>query len=68
MPPVAPHEVTDPADDAELQKVREWLVDRPIQDLLTKAVIDSINHVLDGAATSRFDLHDPNVDSDERSS
>lgn len=68
VPPLPPHPVTAPEDDEDLQRVRDWLVARPLQDLLTKAVVDAINYVLDGASTGRFDLNDPEVDSDERSS
>ncbi|WP_181282189.1 NaeI family type II restriction endonuclease [Arthrobacter woluwensis] len=36
--------------------------------MLSEAVDDSVKYVLDGARTWRFDLLDPRVDSDERSS
>lgn len=66
--PLPPHPLTPPEDDADLQAVVDWLRDRPVQELMTGAVVDAINYVLDGASTGRFDLHDPEVDSDERSS
>ncbi|MGV9411752.1 NaeI family type II restriction endonuclease [Nocardia sp. NPDC003693] len=54
--------------DEELQAVYSWLIAEPVVDKLRKAVDDAIRYVLDGARTWRFDLHDPKVDSDERSS
>lgn len=66
--PLPPHQITSPAEDVALQKVREWLLAQPLQERLTTAVIDAINYTLDGASTGRFDLNDPEVDSDERSS
>lgn len=63
-----PHAIKAPADDLELLRVYDWLMDRPIADLLRQAVDESIKYVLDGARTWRFDLNDPEVDSDERSS
>lgn len=44
-----------------------WLLAQPLAPLLTDAVHDSIQYVLDGARTGRFDLDDPEVDTDERS-
>jgi len=41
---------------------------QPIEDVLKTAVDDAVRYVLDGARTWRFDLLDPKVDSDERSS
>ncbi|WP_245958675.1 NaeI family type II restriction endonuclease [Microbacterium bovistercoris] len=45
-----------------------WLRARPIDTLLRDAVDSAVKYVLDGARTWRFDLNDPSVDSDERSS
>ncbi len=66
VPP--PHDILDPILDSELQSVLAWLKARPIIDLLRAAVDDAVKYVLDGARTWRFDLTDPAVDSDERSS
>jgi hypothetical protein len=41
---------------------------RPVAELLRDAVDSAVKYVLDGARTWRFDLNDPAVDSDERSS
>ncbi|MER7608470.1 NaeI family type II restriction endonuclease [Nocardioides sp. NPDC127503] len=64
----APHRVVDPADDEDLQAVHSWLVAQPVDALLRTATDDAVRYVLDGARTWRFDLMDPKVDSDERSS
>lgn len=64
----AAHVVAHPDDDAELQTVHEWLTARPIAELLRTATDNAVKYVLDGARTWRFDLLDPRVDSDERSS
>lgn len=64
----AAHEILDIDDDAELLAVYTWLRERPIADLLRSAVDDAVKYVLDGARTWRFNLTDPKVDSDERSS
>lgn len=62
------HTVIRPEDDDDLQAVHRWLRDRPVTDLLRTATDDAVRYVLDGARTWRFDLMDPKVDSDERSS
>src|SRR4051794_32170046 len=62
------HIVAPPEADADLQAVYHWLMARPVDDLLRTATDDAIRYVLDGARTWRFDLLDPKVDSDERSS
>lgn len=62
------HTVLDPVNDLELQAVYAWMTERPVGALLRSAVDDAIKYVLDGARTWRFDLLDPSVDSDERSS
>lgn len=46
----------------------KWLSAQPLADLLRAATDDAVKYVLDGARTWRFDLLDPKVDSDERSS
>ena len=63
-----PHRLEDPADDADLQAVYAWLSSHPLERLLTSAVDDAVQYVLDGARTWRFDLDSPDVDSDERRS
>lgn len=62
------HVIIDPPQDAEFQAVRAWLMAQPLTDLLRTAADDAVKYVLDGARTWRFDLLDPKVDSDERSS
>lgn len=47
-------------------QVLTWLRSTPIEQLMTGAVIEAIEYVLDGARTFRFDLSSPEVDSDER--
>lgn len=61
-----PHIIYDPMDDADLLRVYDWLMDTPLEALLTGAVQDAIEYVLDGGRTWRFDLDSPEVDSDER--
>ena len=61
-----PHVIDDPGTDADLQLVHGWLKLQPLHELLTGAVNDAIEYVLDGARTWRFDLNSPEVDSDER--
>lgn len=62
------HVLEDPVNDRELYRVYRWLRNKPISELLQLAVDDAVKYVLDGARTWRFDLLDPRVDSDERSS
>lgn len=62
------HPIEDPIDDLALQLVYRWLRERPVEELLRTAVDEAVKYVLDGARTWRFDLMDPSVDSDERSS
>lgn len=61
-----PHVIESPYDDGDLQLVYEWLRMRPLETLLTGAVFDAVEYVLDGSRTWRFDLNSPDVDSDER--
>lgn len=63
-----PHRVYRPDDDGDLQAVHQWLMARPVVDMLRTATDDAVRYVLDGARTWRFDLMDSKVDSDERSS
>ncbi|AXJ10220.1 hypothetical protein CFN17_11760 [Arthrobacter sp. PM3] len=62
------HEIQSPEFDLDLWRVYEWLLDRPIGELLRIATDDAVKYVLDGARTWRFDLSDQSVDSDERAS
>ncbi|GAB3597993.1 NaeI family type II restriction endonuclease [Microbacterium tumbae] len=62
------HLILDPIDDQELMTVYSWLRAMPVENLLRVAVDEAVKYVLDGARTWRFDLMDPAVDSDERSS
>lgn len=60
------HIIVHPDHDHDLQKVLAWIRETPAVELMTKAVIETIEYVLDGARTFRFDLDSPEVDSDER--
>lgn len=60
------HAIAHPDDDHELQRVLAWIVSTPLEVLMTSAVTEAIEYVLDGARTFRFDLNSPEVDSDER--
>ncbi|MEQ7845802.1 NaeI family type II restriction endonuclease [Nocardioides kribbensis] len=62
----APHKIAHPDDDVELQQVLAWLQSSAVDQLMTGAVVEAIEYVLDGARTFRFDLDSPEVDSDER--
>lgn len=66
--PSPEHCIVDPRQDVELQAVRRWLLERPLEELLTRAVDDAVKYVLDGSRSGRFDLDAPDVDSDERAS
>lgn len=66
--PSVEHVLVGPDDDTELQAVHRWLVARDVTEQLSTAVDSAVRYVLDGARTWRFDLRDPRVDSDERSS
>lgn len=67
LEPATPHGVLRPEDDAELQTVRGWFRRQTnTESLMTLAVVRSIEYVLDGPLTGRFDLDDAEVDSDER--
>lgn len=61
-----PHAIAHPDDDHELQQVLAWIQSTPVEQLMTNAVVEAIEYVLDGAKTFRFDLDAPDVDSDER--
>lgn len=63
------HTIEAPADDTDLQQVLAWLQARPQLEIeLRDAITSAIDYVLEGSLSGRFYLHDPEVDSDERSS
>ncbi|RZD57194.1 hypothetical protein C0Q59_22560 [Streptomyces albidoflavus] len=57
-----------PEDDEELQAVLGQLGNYPLADGYTEAIQASIDYVLDGARTWRFDLRSPEVHPGERAS
>lgn len=62
------HQLLTPEDDTELQSVASWLTDRPVAEFYTDAIRNSIDYVLDGGRTGRFDLLSPKVHPGERAS
>ncbi|WP_078965824.1 NaeI family type II restriction endonuclease [Streptomyces aureocirculatus] len=62
------HQLLASADDAELQSVASWLSSHPVADAYTEAIRNSIDYVLDGGRTGRFDLMSPEVHPGERAS
>ncbi|MFD9098460.1 NaeI family type II restriction endonuclease [Streptomyces collinus] len=62
------HPLLAPQDDEELQAVATWLADRPLAEFYTDAIRNSIDYVLDGGRTGRFDLLSPAVHPGERAS
>ncbi|WP_324701310.1 NaeI family type II restriction endonuclease [Micrococcus sp. HOU01] len=53
------HVIVGPADDAELQRVLAWFQKNDhARALLTDAVVDAVDHVLDGAYTGRMAITD----------
>jgi Restriction endonuclease NaeI len=48
--------------------VLAWLSAHPVEERIGTAVRATVDYVLDGARTGRFELDDPRVDSDERRS
>ncbi|MFF2726409.1 NaeI family type II restriction endonuclease [Streptomyces sp. NPDC058008] len=65
---VSEHVLAGPDDDAELQAVLSWLNSHPTAHLYTEAIRNSIDYVLDGGRTGRFDLKSPDVHPGERAS
>lgn len=61
-----PHLIAHPDEDVELQQVLAWFRSSRVEQLMSAAVVEAVEYVLDGARTFRFDLHSPEVDSDER--
>lgn len=64
----AEHTLLEPKDDAELQAVLQWFSNHPVSELYTEAIRNSIDYVLDGGRTGRFDLLSPEVHPGERAS
>ena len=62
------HQLNGPGDDPELQSVLEWFRSHPVDVLYTEAIGNSIDYVLDGGRTGRFDLQLPTVHPGERAS
>ncbi|WP_190344442.1 NaeI family type II restriction endonuclease [Streptomyces venezuelae] len=62
------HLLSCPEDDAELQAVLGWLRLRDVSGLYTRAIANSVDYVLDGARTGRYDLLSPDVHPGERAS
>ncbi|MCA1219917.1 NaeI family type II restriction endonuclease [Streptomyces sp. 8L] len=62
------HILMAPTDDLELQSVCDWFRNYPVADLYTEAIRNSIDYVLDGGRTGRFDLMSPEVHPGERAS
>ncbi|BFV58241.1 hypothetical protein KCMC57_up33450 [Kitasatospora sp. CMC57] len=57
-----------PEDDHEIQAVLRELAGTPLASGFTEAIRSSIDYVLDGARTGRFDLQSPKVHPGERAS
>lgn len=62
------HVLLGPEDDSELQSVLHWFSKHPTGELYTEAIRNSIDYVLDGGRTGRFDLLSPKVHPGERAS
>ncbi|WP_329217723.1 hypothetical protein OG352_16240 [Streptomyces sp. NBC_01485] len=62
------HLLLAPEDDTELQSVAAWLGTHPVAEFYTDAIRNSIDYVLDGGKTGRFDLLSPEVHPGERAS
>ncbi|MER6235103.1 NaeI family type II restriction endonuclease [Streptomyces clavifer] len=62
------HVLAGPDDDTELQAVLSWFSSHPVAHLYTEAIRNSIDYVLDGGRTGRFDLMSPDVHPGERAS
>jgi hypothetical protein len=62
------HQLLAPEDDHELQSVAGWLSEYPVADYYTDAIRNSIDYVLDGGRTGRFDLLSTEVHPGERAS
>ncbi|RSS47257.1 hypothetical protein EF912_26890 [Streptomyces sp. WAC07061] len=62
------HVLLAPADDPDAQAVLDWLRPFDVGGLYTRAIANSIDYVLDGARTGRYDLSAPDVHPGERAS
>lgn len=62
------HPLLSPVADVQLQAVLAWFLDHHVAELYTEAIRNSIDYVLDGARTGRFDLRSPKVHPGERAS
>ncbi|WMX46847.1 NaeI family type II restriction endonuclease [Streptomyces roseicoloratus] len=67
--PTLPSHVLESAEsDSRMQVVSKWIQDLPVADLYTDSIRNSIDYVLDGARTGRFDLLSTEVHPGERAS
>lgn len=62
------HRLVGPQEDMDLQSVSSWFSKYPVGDFYTEAIGNSIDYVLDGGRTGRFDLQLPTVHTGERAS
>ncbi|WP_282695553.1 NaeI family type II restriction endonuclease [Streptomyces sp. CC208A] len=62
------HILLHPEQDLEAQAVFRWLKGRPLADIYTESIRNSIDYVLDGGRTGRFYLLSPEVHPGERAS
>ncbi|MFE3737432.1 NaeI family type II restriction endonuclease [Streptomyces sp. NPDC059134] len=62
------HVLLKPEDDPEVQAVASWFGNKPVGEYYTEAIRNSIDYVLDGGRTGRFDLLSPDVHPGERAS
>ncbi|MFJ3631144.1 NaeI family type II restriction endonuclease [Streptomyces sp. NPDC090112] len=62
------HILLAPADDEEVQAVLAWLRPFDVAGLYTSAIANSIDYVLDGARTGRYDLMAADVHPGEKAS
>ncbi|WP_183065534.1 NaeI family type II restriction endonuclease [Streptomyces sp. gCLA4] len=62
------HVLLAPDDDMDVQAVMDWLRHFDVAGLYTSAIANSIDYVLDGARTGRYDLMAPDVHPGEKAS
>ncbi|MBX9425023.1 NaeI family type II restriction endonuclease [Streptomyces lateritius] len=62
------HLLLTPADDPQMRSVLSWLGELPVARVYTESIRASIDYVLDGGRTGRFDLLSPEVHPGERAS
>lgn len=65
---VLEHVLLGPEDDTEIKAVASWLSQYPVGRIYTEAIRNSIDYVLDGGRTGRFDLMSAEVHPGERAS